>query len=278
MSSQGQGERPYAEAALIYFGTGNKNELIKLVQRQISKWPGPKKSQPTRGTIPRIKAALLDPTYGFSTKKPPVASPHPPKSGSGRGPTTSVVPETIATPPLDTPAVNDMRFDPEALKIAETGRIKLFVENLGLVTSTLETEANSLATPSDGPSVSKPVVSNAGTHKPEETDSPVVKYLRERLATRDGYETFAAYRGHERLFARDYYKAKAPEKINKEAISAALGIGTTWLSNAHTAVSIIGTYGQVPDVAEVLARVDNSLAGATALFNFLTEWKKNHPV
>ncbi|KAJ7861024.1 hypothetical protein B0H14DRAFT_2576362 [Mycena olivaceomarginata] len=70
-------ERPYAEDDL----TGsNKASLIKFVQRQIARWPGPGKFQPSKVTVPQIKAALLDPSYGFTTNQAPISSPHPLKA------------------------------------------------------------------------------------------------------------------------------------------------------------------------------------------------------
>ncbi|KAJ7810921.1 hypothetical protein B0H14DRAFT_2578390 [Mycena olivaceomarginata] len=70
-------ERPYAEDDL----TGsNKASLIKFVQRQIARWPGPGNFQPSKVTVPQIKAALLDPSYGFTTNQAPISSPHPLKA------------------------------------------------------------------------------------------------------------------------------------------------------------------------------------------------------
>ncbi|KAJ7501698.1 hypothetical protein B0H11DRAFT_1908128 [Mycena galericulata] len=259
---------------------------------------GPQEKKASKVTVPNIKSVLLNPSYGFTTNKPRVTSPHPPKSGSR----SSVTPQTVATAPLDDPVqkrgqepfvrvhhgqpFDEMTFVPEAFEIPEDGRIKLFVNNLGPI-SGLEIEPGSSTIPQDGPSASTHTVSGAGTIQREEMQTPAVKCLREKLATRDGYETFTAHRGHVLSnpdivkdwqfavnFTRDYNKAKTPVKINKEAISAALGIRSTWLANAHTA---IGTYGQVPEVAEVSTRID-PLPGATALFAFLTGWKKNHPI
>ncbi|KAJ7939343.1 hypothetical protein B0H13DRAFT_1850648 [Mycena leptocephala] len=129
---------------------GTKSDLSKLVQRQISKWPRQKKFQPTKATIPQIKAVRLDPTNGFTTNKPPVASPHPAKTGCGRNSGTSVVRHTITTRLLQTPG-SSVRIsfpDPEdevwkipfvrvhhgqvVDEIPENGRIRLFVHNLGL--------------------------------------------------------------------------------------------------------------------------------------------------
>ncbi|KAJ7861165.1 hypothetical protein B0H13DRAFT_2282513 [Mycena leptocephala] len=78
------GERPYIETDLA----GNKKSLVKLVQRQLSKGPGPGKFQPSKVTVAQLKLALLDPHYGFTTNQPPVTSVHAPKSIShGSGPT-----------------------------------------------------------------------------------------------------------------------------------------------------------------------------------------------
>ncbi|KAJ7820576.1 hypothetical protein B0H14DRAFT_2599874 [Mycena olivaceomarginata] len=73
------GERPYQADDL----TGNKDSLVKLVQRQIAKWPGPGKFQPSKVKVALIKSTLLDPTYGFTTNRPPVVFLHPPKGNGG---------------------------------------------------------------------------------------------------------------------------------------------------------------------------------------------------
>ncbi|KAJ7761273.1 hypothetical protein DFH07DRAFT_771598 [Mycena maculata] len=106
MSSQGQGERLYTEEDLV----GNKNELIKLVQRQQSKWPE-EKFQPSKVTVPKLKSTLLDPTYDFTTNKPRVTSPHPSKSGS-RSSVNPGTPKTITINSHETPAPNPVPQGP----------------------------------------------------------------------------------------------------------------------------------------------------------------------
>jgi hypothetical protein len=61
-------------------------------------------------------------------------------------------------------------------------------------------------------------------------------------------------------------------------IQTALGIRSTWLTNAQTAIDIIGTYGKVAEVAETLGRVDDPPKGSIVLLNFLTDWKKANPL
>ncbi|KAJ7269116.1 hypothetical protein C8J57DRAFT_1227855 [Mycena rebaudengoi] len=70
-------ERPYEEDEL----PTAKMALVKLVQRQQTKWPRTHgKFQPSRVTIAQLKSALLDPVCAFTTNKPPVMAPYPPKS------------------------------------------------------------------------------------------------------------------------------------------------------------------------------------------------------
>ncbi|KAJ7195246.1 hypothetical protein GGX14DRAFT_404160 [Mycena pura] len=76
-------------------------------------------------------------------------------------------------------------------------------------------------------------------------------------------------------FTRDYNRINSQVKVSKDTICRALGILAV---NAHTATGIIGTYGKVPEVEEMLTRIDNPLPGVNALQGFLTEWKKDHPV
>ncbi|KAJ7213566.1 hypothetical protein GGX14DRAFT_563884 [Mycena pura] len=399
MSSRG--ERPYTDADL----TGNKTALIKLVKRQEHKWPG-KKFHPSKASVSEIKTNLLDPTYGFTTNKPPVIALHPPKSNR-LGSVQHETAQTSDTDPLDVEDnirsiglaavteiipvqnplpvgsnvellnvrvyVEDHRFDPvqktvaifsvpvldrnnctlesvqilgrevilglqksnnaieipstgsgivrisfadpeeegwkipfvrvhhgedlmaatfnpEALECSEGGRLKLFIDNLSIPTSTIKTEVEASkppAIPDPAPSTS----TEASLTELEDNTDPAVKFLREKLQIREGYQSFAANRGRvlsnpEAVrgwqfavdFTKDYHKVKTPVKINKPSIQSALGIGSTWLSNAHTAIEIIGKYGEVAEVADVLQRVDDPATGATALYNFLTEWKQDHPI
>jgi hypothetical protein len=60
-------------------------------------------------------------------------------------------------------------------------------------------------------------------------------------------------------------------------IQTALGIQSTWLTNAQTAIDIIGTYGKIREVVETLKREEDPPKGSISLLSFLTEWKKNHP-
>ncbi|KAJ7189647.1 hypothetical protein GGX14DRAFT_608718 [Mycena pura] len=183
--------------------------------------------------------------------------------------------------------IDELDFSPDVLELPENGCIKLFVDSTGiLATTVVKSEVVPLPGSHDGPST----VSRAEAGAEEITD-PAVKYLREKLATRDGYEAFAARRGHVRSnpdavldwqfavdFTRDYNRIKSPVKVSKDTICRALGIGSSWPVNAHTATGIIGTYGKVQEVEEMLMRIDDPLPGATALLGFLVEWKKDHPV
>ncbi|KAJ7230051.1 hypothetical protein GGX14DRAFT_582062 [Mycena pura] len=311
MSSRG--ERPYTDTDL----TGNKTALIKLVKRQEHKWPG-KKFHPSKASVSEIKTNLRDPTYGFTTKKPPVIALHPPKSNR-LGSVQHETAQTSDTDPLDVednirsiglaavteiiPVQNPLpvgsnveksnnaieipstgsgivrisfadpeeegwkipfvrvhhgedlmaaTFNPEALECSEGGRLKLFIDNLSIPTSTIKTEVEASkppAIPDPAPSTS----TEASLTELEDNTDPAVKFLREKLQIREGYKSFTANRGRvlsnpEAVwgwqfavdFTKDYHKVKTPVKINKPSIQSALGIGSTWLSNAHTAIEIIG--------------------------------------
>jgi hypothetical protein len=78
--------------------TGNKDSLVKLVQRQIAKWPGPGKFQPSKVKVALIKSTLLDPTYGFTTNRPPVVFLHPLK-GNGSAATPGMHRDNTEEPP-----------------------------------------------------------------------------------------------------------------------------------------------------------------------------------
>jgi hypothetical protein len=60
-------------------------------------------------------------------------------------------------------------------------------------------------------------------------------------------------------------------------IQTALGIQSTWLANAQTAIDIIGTYKKVAEVSAALVLVEDPPQGSSALLGFLTDWKKAHP-
>ncbi|KAJ7162484.1 hypothetical protein C8R46DRAFT_1283444 [Mycena filopes] len=185
--------------------------------------------------------------------------------------------------------IHEMKFDPAVLEIPESLRIKLFVDNLAVAALTPKTEDTSTAAviPLGVPSTSTGIVSDVG---PAVVESAALRFLRGKLAERDGYQSFAAHRGRTVSnpdivqdwqfavnFKRDYKKIKTPVKIGLPDIQTALGIQSTWLTNAQAATGIIGTYGKVKEVAEALEREDDPPKGSIALVNFLTEWKKNHP-
>ncbi|KAJ7111074.1 hypothetical protein C8R44DRAFT_742846 [Mycena epipterygia] len=94
-------ERPYNKSDLLSTErTGNKAALVSLVQRKQNKWLNAKFTH-SKVTVAELKAALLDPTYGFTTNKPPVAAPHPSRSIPH-----SARPKPAGTP--TTPAVTDV--------------------------------------------------------------------------------------------------------------------------------------------------------------------------
>ncbi|KAJ7930681.1 hypothetical protein B0H13DRAFT_1858494 [Mycena leptocephala] len=365
------GERPYQEDDL----TGNKDSLVKLVQRQIAKWPGPGKFQPTKTKVALIKSTLLDPTYGFTTNRPPVIFLHPSK-GTGGTATPGMHRDNTEEPPVENsppsppheenPApleflsvriyVEDSRvvptrrtvamlslpvlnrtdgaihvyardiiaalqrsngaieipstgsglvmisfpdpedeewripfvriphghtgdianFSPDVLEIPQDLRLKLNVDN---VSSSLPAVVNSAVSPD---SVTTSIPGSSTSVQPaapleEEPTSPVVTFLREKLATRAGYLSFAANRNRvlsNPVIVSDWQFAK----VNKEAIRKALGVGSTWLSQAHTAVDIISKYGAVTEVADTLKLVENPPSGSIVLYNFLKDWRDNHPM
>ncbi|KAJ7898144.1 hypothetical protein B0H13DRAFT_2337600 [Mycena leptocephala] len=182
--------------------------------------------------------------------------------------------------------VDEMSFDPVALEVSEKNSIKLFIDNVGI---SIKAESTAPIIPPVEPSTSGQ--NNNSDIGVTEQQDPAVQFLREKLATRDGYQSFAGHRGRTIAnpdivkdwrfaveFKRDFNKIRTPLKIKLQHIQTALGIHSTWLSNAQTAIDIIGTYGQVTEVSETLQRVDNPPAGAIVLFNFLVDWRKSHPL
>ncbi|KAJ7738282.1 hypothetical protein B0H14DRAFT_2638528 [Mycena olivaceomarginata] len=194
--------------------------------------------------------------------------------------------------------IDEMKFDPAVLEIPEALHIKLFVENarwnplslpvsLAVPAFTLKAEDTAAVILPHTPSTSTEVMSDSGTAAVENT---AVQFLRGKLAERDGYKLFAAHRGRTVSntdivqdwqfavdFKRDHNKIKIPMKIVLRDIQTALGIQSTWLTNAQTAIDIIGTYGKIREVAETLKREEDPPEGSIARLSFLTEWKKNHP-
>ncbi|KAJ7221360.1 hypothetical protein GGX14DRAFT_669435 [Mycena pura] len=371
------GERPYTETDL----TGNKSSLVKFVQCQMSKWPGERKFQPTKVTVPELKSALLDPAYGFTTNQTLVQSPRPPKlntrqtgavgrpstivnqrveapvntSGAGHLETIEVrvyvedsrcmpAQKTVAILPIPVldrncnpgsfrvlskelisalqksngaieiprtgsgtvkisfpdsededwkipfarithgQALDAVNFNPEALEIPEDRRFKLFADNVFASSSLAKDEAvntDSMPVSSLGPS-------GPNESAPEVSTDPAVEFLRGKLQTRDGFQVFLANRGRvvtnpEAVkdwqfavdFTRDYDKLKSPVKVTRKAIQAALQIGSTWFSQAHTSIEIIRKYGEVKEVSDVLKEVDEP-QGSTQLYKFLKNYKDTH--
>ncbi|KAJ7216154.1 hypothetical protein C8J57DRAFT_1538119 [Mycena rebaudengoi] len=198
-------------------------------------------------------------------------------------------------------SINAIEFDPEVLEISGEKRLKLFIENI--TSSSLpsapvtSTDAGLGGLPSS--SAAAPLSGTEGEPK-----NPNVEYLQEKLATRLGYDAFIANRGRILSnpevvqgwrfavdFTHDYNKVITPgnggrilaQKITKATICSALGIGSTWLSNAHTAMQIVDTYSRnkphhTDEVIETLKRVDDPATGSAVLYNFLIDWKKEHPL
>ncbi|KAK6991449.1 hypothetical protein R3P38DRAFT_3227611 [Favolaschia claudopus] len=380
MSSSGF-ERPYTEDDVQV----NKKNLTKLIERQISKWPkdqGKFSASKTKSEV--MKAALLDPRNGFSTNKPPIKSPHPPKQGGASSGPSHALPNTnqglqdsnpILPPPSsefeeestervtvrvyieDTRAVPSQKTvallslpissrendsvhvlskeflnalqrsnsaieippggpgvvrlsfpdpedkewkvpfiriphapnsvaicDPETIEIPND-RFKLYVDNVSLSSSGIAMHPQM---PSSSTSIVPSDPQNSRQTPDEHSPDPVVKFLREKLAAREGYTSFVANRGHTMSnpvivadwrfaveFSKAYKATKTPVKVTPASIRDALGVGATWLSNAHTAVGIIDQHGLVAEVATELAKNDDSPSGSTALYNFLTKWKKD---
>ncbi|KAJ7873647.1 hypothetical protein B0H14DRAFT_3438208 [Mycena olivaceomarginata] len=340
------GERPYNQDDCNV----KKPELVRMVQRQQAKWPT-SRFIPSKATVADITTVLLDPKNGFTTNKPLITSPHPPKRACDK----SVPVETPSQPPrllsfqlkktkiprpksasfestlrmdvsdmvsalqesnssLEIPPdsggikisipdseedgwkipfvcmyhgqfIDEMKFDPAVLEIPEGLRIKLF---LAVSAFALKAEDTAAVIAPPAPSTSTEVVSDSGTAAVE---NAAVQFLRGKLAERDGYKLFAAHRGRTVSntdivqdwqfavdFKRDYNKIKIPVKIVLRDIQTALGIQSTWLTNAQTAINIIGTYGKIREVAETPKCEDDPPKGSIALLSFLTEWKKNHGV
>ncbi|KAJ7720339.1 hypothetical protein B0H16DRAFT_1738875 [Mycena metata] len=358
------GERPYNDDDVNV----TKPSLVRMVQRQQSKWPEQKFS-PSRVDVKKLKETLLDPKNGFTTNEPLISSKLPPKTHHHdsappkQPPANSPEPEipNLLVPPAnpDTEVervrvyiedsrfypvqktvallslsvhviltsylvllthfavdssgikisvpdsedgwkipfvrmvhgqfVEEMNFDPAALEITDNKRIHLFIDNVGITHPAPKAEETAVVLPAAGSSSSTNTVSHSTSTTARE--DPAVTFLREKLSTRDGHQSFVAHRGRAVSnpeivkdwqfsvnFKRDYNKTKVPMKIKLNHIQTALGIQSTWLTNAQTAVDIIATYSKVTEVEETLNRVDDPPKGSIALLNFLTEWKKQHPV
>ncbi|KAJ7265046.1 hypothetical protein C8J57DRAFT_1511611 [Mycena rebaudengoi] len=318
-------ERPYVKADLE--GKGNKTRLVKMVQRQLAKWPEDK-FYASKITVAQLKSALLDPVYGFTTNQPLPANfdaaadsyaldPVVPAGNTGTADSqVNMAPGIvrISVPDQEEPdwkipfvriahgqSINAIEFDPEVLEISGEKRLKLFIENI--TSSSLpsapvtNTDAGLGGLPSS--SAAAPLSGTEGEPK-----NPNVEYLQEKLATRLGYDAFIANRGRILSnpevvqgwrfavdFTHDYNKVITPgnggrilaQKITKATICSALGIGSTWLSNAHTAMQIVDTYSRnkphhTDEVIETLERVDDPATGSAVLYNFLIDWKKEHPL
>ncbi|KAJ7842523.1 hypothetical protein B0H14DRAFT_2780464, partial [Mycena olivaceomarginata] len=93
-------------------------------------------------------------------------------------------------------------------------------------------------------------------------------------------------------FCSKYYKARWPSHIDqssgktirKNAIEAALGMGTTMLAQAIQMARIVSVYCDGPHRApEVVEKLDcetsgSDSSGSESLADFLTRWEKDHPV
>ncbi|KAJ7729832.1 hypothetical protein DFH07DRAFT_969353 [Mycena maculata] len=186
-------------------------------------------------------------------------------------------------------------FNPDALEVPENRRLKIFIDNTtpspssGVKSEQGSSSASVLSSgPAMGPSISDQLLA---VESDIESESPAVKFLREKLSLRPGYKTFVANRGRVMAnpeivkawrfvveFSNEYNGMKQPLKINKAAIQKALGFGSTWLTSVQRAVQIIDAYSEVQDVSEELERINESPAGATALQTFLTNWQSEHPL
>ncbi|KAK7008136.1 hypothetical protein R3P38DRAFT_3211787 [Favolaschia claudopus] len=360
-------ERPYTEDDL----TGNKKALAKFVQRQIGKWPGPKKFSESKTKVSEIREVLLSPEHGFTTNRPPVVSTHPPKQSKVPStPKTRPEDQEETLPPPDNTStelinlrvyIEDLRitpvqrtvailslgisrkedgsvealskeffaalqksnaaieipstdpedeewkvpfirvthgsnsvatFDPETIEITPDYRFKLYVDNVPFTSNQNKESISSgsgtvpVLETSREESSENPDLPSATEISTSQSD-PAVQFLRDKLTALSGYSSFAANRGRvmsnavisaDWRFAVDftnrYNKLKTPVKINKESIHTALGVGSTWLSQAHKAVQIIDKYSSVAAVTSELAKEETT--GSTVLYEFLVNFEKNN--
>ncbi|KAJ7718870.1 hypothetical protein DFH07DRAFT_973121 [Mycena maculata] len=180
--------------------------------------------------------------------------------------------------------IDEMRFNPEVIDVPASLRVKLFIDNLAVSAFALKSEEAAVVVSAAGPSTVVVDALGAGSTAAE---NPALEFLRGKLAARDGYQKFVNHRGrtvtnpdiiHDWKFApdfkRDFNKQKQPVLTD---IQTVLGIQSTWLANAQTAVDIIATYKKVAEVSEQLVLVEDPPQGSSVLLNFLTNWKKNHP-
>ncbi|KAJ7135164.1 hypothetical protein C8R46DRAFT_1048094 [Mycena filopes] len=174
--------------------------------------------------------------------------------------------------------VDEMKFDPDIIDVPATLRVRLFIDNLALSTFTLKSEEAAAIVPAAAAGPSTVVVDGSGAgvavaEDPALAFSPWQTCIARRLSR--------LHIVHDWQFAvdfkRDFNKQKVPVKVKLTDIQTALGIQSTWLANAQTAIDIIGTYKKVAEVTAQLALVEDPPQGSSVLLNFLTEWKKNHP-
>ncbi|KAJ7178268.1 hypothetical protein C8R46DRAFT_1029754 [Mycena filopes] len=291
-------ERPYNQHDL---NAVKRPELVKMVQRQLSKWPEPKFNQ-SKATVAQMSQALLDPKNGFTTNVPLIISPHPPKGASSRPvatperqPSLSPVPQGGIDVELHTVRVyiEDCRFSSPKKDVAllslpvldrtncAPGGFRILSRDL---ISTLQKSNCSIEIVPDsgGIKVSIPDSEEDGWKIPfvrmqhgefvdEMKFDPDIIDVPATLRVRLFIDNFAVD------FKRDFNKQKVPVKVKLTDIQTALGIQSTWLANAQTAIDIIGTYKKVAEVTAQLALVEDPPQGSSVLLNFLTEWKKNHP-
>ncbi|KAJ7166558.1 hypothetical protein C8R43DRAFT_946105 [Mycena crocata] len=112
-------ERPYVESELPQ----KRDDLIKLVQRQLGKWEG--KLNKSRVTIHELKSALLDPNRGFTTNNPAVEFPM-----------ATTVPAPPQNPPANPASASLSTSSALSSSNVEVVEVRIYVEDCRLVPST----------------------------------------------------------------------------------------------------------------------------------------------
>ncbi|KAJ7854081.1 hypothetical protein B0H14DRAFT_2757264, partial [Mycena olivaceomarginata] len=118
-----------------------------------------------------------------------------------------------------------------------------------------------------------------------------LSWIQQQAAKTPGFVDFNYWK-FAAAFCSKYYKAQWPSHIDqssgktirKNAIEAALGMGTTMLAQAIQMARIVSVYCDGPHRApEVVEKLDcetsgSDSSGSESLADFLTRWEKDHPV
>ncbi|KAK7027697.1 hypothetical protein R3P38DRAFT_3190768 [Favolaschia claudopus] len=179
-------------------------------------------------------------------------------------------------------------FDPETIEIAQDYRFKLQIDNVPFASNQSNASVSSDLAPT-AEALQGEVSATSELHSTPANSNPetdlAVQFLRKELATRDGYSSFADNRGKFMSnaviaadwrfavdFTKQYNRIKSPVKINKESIYTALGVGSTWLSQAHKATQLIDKHKADAAVTTELAK--DEVTGSGALYEFLVNYDK----